>query len=161
MPHNLCSRRKAQKEYREENEMNSLSGFRPRGAGAVLRGVALVAIGLCWAVPALAEDVIRVASPYQTTTLDPMRSAAAGNIETYGQLYSRLLHRNSKRVRWSRGSPRNGKFHRTARPTRSICAMRSSRTVLRSRLPTWPSALTESGAIRSLLILRRLGPWNR
>ncbi|NNH67659.1 ABC transporter substrate-binding protein [Rhizobium laguerreae] len=76
--------------------MNSLSGFRPKGAGAVLHGAALVAIGLCLAVPALADDVIRVASPYQTTTLDPMRSAAAGNIETYGQLYSRLLRRNSE-----------------------------------------------------------------
>jgi peptide/nickel transport system substrate-binding protein len=45
-------------------------------------------------LPALASDVIRIASPYQTTTLDPMRSAAAGNIETYGQLYARLLQRN-------------------------------------------------------------------
>ncbi|GJL80393.1 MAG: diguanylate cyclase [marine bacterium B5-7] len=38
-----------------------------------------------------AADKIRIGSPYKTTTLDPMRSAAAGNIETYGQLYSRLL----------------------------------------------------------------------
>jgi peptide/nickel transport system substrate-binding protein len=44
--------------------------------------------------PAAAEGLIRVVSPYQTTTLDPMRSAAAGNIETYGQLYSRLLRRD-------------------------------------------------------------------
>lgn len=46
------------------------------------------------AAPTLAEEIIRIASPYPTTTLDPMRSAAAGNIETYGQLYSRLLRRN-------------------------------------------------------------------
>ncbi|RVG10167.1 ABC transporter substrate-binding protein [Sinorhizobium meliloti] len=73
-----------------------LSGSRTRAAGAVLHGSTLVAMGLCWAVPAFADDVIRVVSPYQTTTLDPMRSAAAGNIETYGQLYSRLLRRNSE-----------------------------------------------------------------
>ncbi|WP_227751838.1 ABC transporter substrate-binding protein [Tabrizicola oligotrophica] len=42
------------------------------------------------AAPALA-DKIRIGSPYQTSTLDPMRSAAAGSIETFGQLYSRLL----------------------------------------------------------------------
>lgn len=46
------------------------------------------------AAPAFADETIRIASPYQATTLDPMRSAAAGNIETYGQLYSRLLRRN-------------------------------------------------------------------
>lgn len=46
------------------------------------------------AIPAFADRVIRIASPYQTTTLDPMRSAAAGNIEAYGQLYARLLQRN-------------------------------------------------------------------
>lgn len=44
--------------------------------------------------PASAKDLIRIVSPYQTTTLDPLRSAAAGNIETYGQLYARLLQRN-------------------------------------------------------------------
>ncbi|MBP2444228.1 ABC transporter substrate-binding protein [Rhizobium leguminosarum] len=76
--------------------MNSLSGSRTRVAGVVLRRATLVAMGLCWAVPAFANDVIRVVSPYPTTTLDPMRSAAAGNIETYGQLYSRLLRRNSE-----------------------------------------------------------------
>ncbi len=43
------------------------------------------------ATPALAQDKIRIGSPYKTTTLDPMRSAAAGNIETFGQLYSRLV----------------------------------------------------------------------
>ena len=42
---------------------------------------------------ALAGDVIRIASPYKTTTLDPVRSASAGNIETFGQLYSRVFRR--------------------------------------------------------------------
>lgn len=54
---------------------------------------AAAALIFATAVPAMA-DTIRIASPYQTTTLDPMRSAAAGNIETYGQLYARLLQRN-------------------------------------------------------------------
>ena len=47
---------------------------------------------------ALAGDVIRIASPYKTTTLDPVRSASAGNIETFGQLYSRVfrLHTGSR-----------------------------------------------------------------
>lgn len=44
---------------------------------------------------AYAEERIRIGSPYKTTVLDPMRSAAAGNIETYGQLYSRLLRRDA------------------------------------------------------------------
>lgn len=65
-----------------------------RGKGLALGGMTILAAGLAGFAPALAADVIRVASPYQTTTLDPMRSAAAGNIETYGQLYSRLLRRN-------------------------------------------------------------------
>ena len=42
---------------------------------------------------ALADGVIRIASPYKTTTLDPVRSAAAGNIEVFGQLYSRVFRR--------------------------------------------------------------------
>ena len=63
---------------------------------SMLRTVTILATGLAVFEPALAADVIRVVSPYQTTTLDPMRSAAAGNIETYGQLYSRLLRRNSE-----------------------------------------------------------------
>ncbi|MGD9477461.1 ABC transporter substrate-binding protein [Shinella sp. G-2] len=67
-----------------------------RVTGSILRNVTILAAGLAVFEPALAADVIRVVSPYQTTTLDPMRSAAAGNIETYGQLYSRLLRRNSE-----------------------------------------------------------------
>lgn len=76
--------------------MNSLSRSRMRVASAVLHGAVVMAMGLCWTVPASAADVIRVVSPFQTTTLDPMRSAAAGNIETYGQLYSRLLRRDAE-----------------------------------------------------------------
>ncbi|HLP66449.1 MAG TPA: ABC transporter substrate-binding protein [Rhizobium sp.] len=59
-------------------------------AAALSLGVSLLA-----AQAVRAEDAIRVVSPFQTTTLDPMRSAAAGNIETYGQLYARLLRRNA------------------------------------------------------------------
>ena len=64
------------------------------------RKISLITAGLVAAIaglgalPASSADAIRIVSPYQTTTLDPMRSAAAGNIETYGQLYSRLLLRN-------------------------------------------------------------------
>lgn len=67
-----------------------------RAKGLALSGATLLAAGLVAFGPASAADVIRVVSPYQTTTLDPMRSAAAGNIETYGQLYSRLLRRNTE-----------------------------------------------------------------
>ncbi|HQU67680.1 MAG TPA: ABC transporter substrate-binding protein [Albidovulum sp.] len=48
------------------------------------------AMALVCAGPAMA-DKIRIGSPYPTTTLDPIRSANAGSIETFGQLYSRLL----------------------------------------------------------------------
>lgn len=46
--------------------------------------------------PAPAQDAIRIASPFPTTTLDPMRSAAAGNIEVYGLLYARLINRDAQ-----------------------------------------------------------------
>lgn len=56
-----------------------------------------VLLGLAGALSLSASaEAIRIVSPYMTTTLDPMRSAAAGNIETYGLLYSRLLRRNSE-----------------------------------------------------------------
>lgn len=55
---------------------------------------ATAGIALLGTMPANAQDKIRIGSPYQTTTLDPMRSAAAGNIETYGQIYGRLLRRD-------------------------------------------------------------------
>ena len=58
------------------------------------RAVGLLA-ALTLASPAAthAEDIVRIASAYRTTTLDPALSAAAGNIETYGQLYGRLIRR--------------------------------------------------------------------
>ncbi len=59
---------------------------------------ASVALGLTMAqmaAPAFAETPLRIASPYPVTTLDPSRSAAAGNIEVFGQLYARVLHRNA------------------------------------------------------------------
>ncbi len=74
--------------------MDLSAGRRKKSSCGAFGGAALLAMGLMVATPALAADVIRVASPYQTTTLDPMRSAAAGNIETYGQIYSRLLRRD-------------------------------------------------------------------
>ncbi len=46
------------------------------------------------ATPVMAQ-AIRIASPYPATTLDPSRSAAAGNIEVFGQLYARVLHRDA------------------------------------------------------------------
>jgi len=74
--------------------MDLSAGRRKKSSCGAFGGAALLAMGLMVATPALAADVIRVASPYQTTTLDPIRSAAAGNIETYGQIYSRLLRRD-------------------------------------------------------------------
>ncbi|MGH8348582.1 MAG: ABC transporter substrate-binding protein, partial [Pseudomonas sp.] len=68
--------------------MRTLSRFRLMEAALVL-GVAAFAVA-----QASAAELIRIVSPYQTTTLDPMRSASAGNIETYGQLYARLLQRS-------------------------------------------------------------------
>jgi peptide/nickel transport system substrate-binding protein len=55
--------------------------------------VAAVAFFTAGEGAALADEVIRIASPYKTTTLDPVRSASAGNIETFGQLYSRVFSR--------------------------------------------------------------------
>lgn len=60
---------------------------------------ASVALGLGMtlpAAPAFADTPLRIASPYPTTTLDPSRSAAAGNIEVFGQLYARVLHRSAE-----------------------------------------------------------------
>ncbi|MGE0283663.1 MAG: ABC transporter substrate-binding protein, partial [Rhizobiaceae bacterium] len=74
--------------------MNILASSRRGAIVAALGGTALLVMGLSATMPAGAADLIRIASPYQTTTLDPMRSAAAGNIETYGQIYSRLLRRD-------------------------------------------------------------------
>ncbi|MBZ3695225.1 ABC transporter substrate-binding protein [Phyllobacterium calauticae] len=65
-----------------------------RTARALAAGTAVIAYCAGVAAPAVAAETIRIASPFPTTTLDPLRSAAAGNIETYGQLYARLLQRN-------------------------------------------------------------------
>lgn len=61
-------------------------------AASVALGIATMAIG----GTAQAETLVRIATPYPATTLDPSRSAAAGNIETFGQLYARVLHRNAE-----------------------------------------------------------------
>ena len=42
-----------------------------------------------------AQDTIRIASPNKVTVLDPIISAAAGNIEAYGQLYARLFRKDA------------------------------------------------------------------
>ncbi len=65
-----------------------------RALASSLALCAMLGIATISAGPVLAADAIKIASPYKTSTLDPMRSAAAGNIETYGQLYARLLQRN-------------------------------------------------------------------
>jgi peptide/nickel transport system substrate-binding protein len=45
---------------------------------------------------ALSAETIKIASGAPTTTLDPMRSASNGNIETFGLLYARLLRLNAE-----------------------------------------------------------------
>lgn len=70
------------------------SGFRTHFLAAALCGSASIAIAVATTDHAAAADLIRIVSPYQTTALDPMRTASAGNIEVYGQLYSRLLRRD-------------------------------------------------------------------
>ena len=57
-------------------------------------GALLGALSAALIVPAAGADAIRIATPYQATTLDPMKSASSGNLEVYGQLYSRLLRRD-------------------------------------------------------------------
>ncbi|MGA3797533.1 ABC transporter substrate-binding protein [Pseudomonas fluorescens] len=59
-----------------------------------LAGLAM-ALSLTATPAVFGQELIRIGSPYLTTTLDPMRSAAAGNIEAFGQLYSRLLRRGA------------------------------------------------------------------
>lgn len=43
-----------------------------------------------------AQDIVRIASPNKVTTLDPIASAAGGNIEAFGQLYARLLRKDAQ-----------------------------------------------------------------
>jgi peptide/nickel transport system substrate-binding protein len=56
----------------------------------------VIAASLMLPLSAYAAETIRVASGSPTTTLDPMRSGAAGNIETFGLLYARLLFLNNE-----------------------------------------------------------------
>lgn len=42
-----------------------------------------------------ADNIIRIASPFNATQLDPALSASAGNIEAFGQLYSRVFRRGA------------------------------------------------------------------
>jgi peptide/nickel transport system substrate-binding protein len=58
----------------------------------------VVAAAVASPLPVIAADTIRIATEYPTNTLDPMRSAAAGNIETYGLLYARLVKVDEKGV---------------------------------------------------------------
>src|SRR5688572_3561818 len=64
--------------------------MRSKLGSALLAAALLVSAG-----QAAADDIVRIAPGYQTTTLAPARSAAAGNIETFGQLYARLLRRDA------------------------------------------------------------------
>lgn len=57
---------------------------------------AALATLLLTASGAVGQEVVRIVSPNKVTTLDPIRSAAAGNIEAFGQLYSRLLRKNAE-----------------------------------------------------------------
>jgi peptide/nickel transport system substrate-binding protein len=66
-----------------------------RGRIALAGALALATL-LAAPEPAPAQDAIRIASQYRTTTLDPMRSAASGNIEVYGLLYARLINRDAQ-----------------------------------------------------------------
>lgn len=64
----------------------------PSRISSVLPG-ALLATALATSAVAQDAEALTIVSPYRVTTLDPMRSAAAGNIEAFGQLYARLLRR--------------------------------------------------------------------
>ena len=55
---------------------------------------AALAIVMLSAGGAVGQEIVRIVSPAAVTTLDPVGSAASGNIEALGQLYSRLLRRN-------------------------------------------------------------------
>ena len=41
------------------------------------------------------RDIVRIVSAYRTLTLDPIKSVFTGSIETFGQLYTRLLSRDA------------------------------------------------------------------
>ena len=61
-------------------------------------GRSLLALAVCitmFGAAAMAQTTIRMATPYKATVLDPTKSAAAGEIELFGQLYARLLRRSA------------------------------------------------------------------
>ena len=64
------------------------------GYTVIVRTIVLAFLALGFAGSAVAQSVLRIATPSPVSTLDPIKSAAAGDIELLGQLYSRLL-RNS------------------------------------------------------------------
>ncbi|MDN5786143.1 ABC transporter substrate-binding protein [Pseudorhodobacter sp.] len=54
---------------------------------------ATMAVLLC-GTPLAAQDTLRIASGSKVTSLDPIATAAAGNIEAYGQLYTHLVRKD-------------------------------------------------------------------
>jgi peptide/nickel transport system substrate-binding protein len=105
----------------------------------IAAGVVAAITGL-GTLPAYSADAIRIVSPYQTTTLDPMRSAAAGNIETYGQLYSRLLLRNPSTGAIEPGLAQSWDISADGLTYTTHLREAFFRTVRRLRLPTRCSA---------------------
>lgn len=63
--------------------------------------IACAIVAILLAFPLLSQgqeeeaDIIRIVSPFRTLTLDPIKSVFTGSIETFGQLYTRLLRRAS------------------------------------------------------------------
>ncbi|MFW8642928.1 ABC transporter substrate-binding protein [Rhizobium beringeri] len=159
-PHNVSLMPKGTREISGGEQDEFLERIPPTGCGRGAAGAALVAMGLCWTVPAFADDVIRVVSPYQTTTLDPMRSAAAGNIETYGQLYSRLLRRNSETGALEPGLAE--KWEISPEGKSYTFHLRDAQFSDGSPITAADVAfsLNRIRATRGRLILRRWGPWN-
>lgn len=60
-----------------------------------LKSIILIAISILISFNSYAENLIRIGSSYRTLQLDPIKSAAGGDIETFGVLYSRLFRRNA------------------------------------------------------------------
>lgn len=62
-----------------------------KGIASAALAAAVLGVGA-----AAAQEAVRIVSPNPVTTLDPIRSAAAGNIEAFGQLYARLLRKSAE-----------------------------------------------------------------
>jgi peptide/nickel transport system substrate-binding protein len=73
----------------DSNPRKGLEMITVKGLTLATLAVASIATG------AVAQDIVRIASPNKVTTLDPIASAAAGNIEAFGQLYARLLRKDA------------------------------------------------------------------